>query len=1271
MICSGPHFLLVFPEGICCGIAFSERPALLSSRKAKHLGRGLVLAKRCAHLHALHHAAHLSQHLLRDQDTLSAGGFRACCASHAGENFLRHPHLKLVAHKLGILDAGKGPDARDHGDPEAFDAAQEILQQPQIEDGLGDGEFTSRLHFGGEAAHLEVQIGHAWIGRDAKRKSRRATDRVAAQVEPLVQIARNTGQSDGIHVKDGCGIGIGTHLRGVAGEAENILEPDGCRAQQIALNRKQVAVAAGVVQHGFDAHALLNLYAQAHRAHPGTGAWRVGHVDGIDAKLMQLFRAFQLFCAVKALRWNDFDHRAKLPGGDHGANLRAFGERRRLDPPLPFRPFGGRALDLGHTGRLRVERPQRAPDSPDVLRRRPTTSPHKGRASLDESAREAGQILGRGEVEATAIHRPGRTRVGHRRQWKLGRRAHPFKGRQNDGWAFAAVASYGIRSCCFEQPRRVFRTRSVETVAIVVYGHHHDNGQTRSGSRDSLQRKPCLAHIRHRLHHQQIRADSGPARGQRGCLFGKGATGILFADTSGTVAQLYPERAHRPGHESLECKLVAHLLRALAGQPNPGPVDIVDPGLQAKACQAYTVGTEGIGLQHLGPGLQIFHMHGADELGLLQIQLVVAAVDKDPTSVQHGPHGSVAQHGPKPRTATGQAFAAKETPCGILSLARLRTVGCRKIFHFHARRGRHQAILKQPSGVVSAGVRVLPKRRRDTSIVYTVWYTRDSLWAAAAITCRPPQSSESTPLNNRSLPASPRPLNHVSAISWLANRADAVPPLTSRFVFQSRQAARSVLAVCLLALVTLGLSSCGQQIYRTPEYTFSGRPVPPSLLLERVMVALTPDGSSGRLEILDGLRDIRNNVQNTIPSFQIAGYSGLPTAILNFPEEQRGYVYSNLSPYNLTVVNYSTEASAGNGGTFNSPVPSVAVTPDFVRIYGAGEATGQLILIDNSTGASYGLNLPNVYRVAVNRGDTVALAMVRNSNTLYRVVKLNANSVSPPGAVDCEPTVLPVYCVLPVQGSFDRPYDAYFSVDGSEAYILNCGLECGGGGNGGSSISQIPQGALQINTLPTSLPYPAVITNSVAIPGGVTTALSDGTNLYLAGQQMQPDGLFAGRLTVMPLATFVPGAPVPISDGTHSKLLFADDNTLWIGSQNCSVGERAHQASLGVTGAAANYNCLTRYDLGAGTASIVPALASNANGALSVPYPNQDENLLYLGSLTGICWVQNYHKVYTAYGGQVHAFNTVDGSEINNVNIIVQGTALDVAYMDALTNSAN
>ena len=469
------------------------------------------------------------------------------------------------------------------------------------------------------------------------------------------------------------------------------------------------------------------------------------------------------------------------------------------------------------------------------------------------------------------------------------------------------------------------------------------------------------------------------------------------------------------------------------------------------------------------------------------------------------------------------------------------------------------------------------------------------------------------------------------------------------------------LAALLTVGTLLGITACAHDYYAFPEYNFAGRPIPPSQLAQRVLVGVSPNSAStGALVILDGQHDLRSNIQNTVAGFAISGYSGFPTLILNFPEQLRGYVYSNTPPYAVTSINYSTEASLGSAGSFNGASTSLAIAPDFIHIFSAVLGNGQLVVVDNSTGGTYALNLPNVYRVAVNTGDTVALAMVKNSNALYRVIKLPANSVNPPGAIDCEPQVLPVYCVVPVPGTFDRPIGATFSLDGSSVYVENCGIECGGGTNGGAGVSILPQGALYINSIPTSVPYPNVVTRTVSIPGGVTDAVLDGTNLYASGQSLQPDGLLAGNLTVVPLATLVPNPPISISDGTHTRMLFADDNTLWIGSQFCATGERA---KLGL-----NYNCLTRYDVGAGTASIIPALTT-ANP--TVPYPNGDNNLVYYGSLTGICWVQNFHKVYTAYGGQVHAFNTVDGSEINNVNITVQGTALDVAYMDALTNQAN
>jgi hypothetical protein len=449
------------------------------------------------------------------------------------------------------------------------------------------------------------------------------------------------------------------------------------------------------------------------------------------------------------------------------------------------------------------------------------------------------------------------------------------------------------------------------------------------------------------------------------------------------------------------------------------------------------------------------------------------------------------------------------------------------------------------------------------------------------------------------------------------------------------------------------------------------------------MIGVTINGgATGSLQIVDALRDIRSNVQNTTTSFAVSGFaSGFPNLILSFPAEISGYVYSKTQG-DVQIINYGKESVTGSAGTFPGAT-GLAVPPTFGHVYAAEESLGQLAIIDNIAGKSYGLVLPNVFQVVVNTGDSVVLAMVRNSNTIYRVIKLNDNqfptstaAIAAIGAVDCQPFNVPVYCAVPVNtGStvspFDRPTGAYFSLDGTTVYVLNCGQECGGSA---SSVTYLQPGALQVNSYAQNtdpaLQNPNSFVRNIPVPGGVTAAVSDGTTLYVSGQQLQSDGFFAGNLSTIGLASNTVTGKYSISDGTHTKMLFADNNTLWIGSQFCATGERAHQSALGVTTQAANYNCLTRFDRGALSASIVPFVTQGSATAV-VPFPNTNQNQYYYGDLTGLCWVQTLNKVYTAYGGQVHIFSTVDGSEINNVNVIVQGTALDVAYMDAVTDADN
>ena len=184
----------------------------------------------------------------------------------------------------------------------------------------------------------------------------------------------------------------------------------------------------------------------------------------------------------------------------------------------------------------------------------------------------------------------------------------------------------------------------------------------------------------------------------------------------------------------------------------------------------------------------------------------------------------------------------------------------------------------------------------------------------------------------------------------------------------------------LLALSTLTLSSCKANYYKFPEYTYAGRPIPPSKLAERVMISVTVNGSSGDLQIVDALRDIRSNVENTISSFSIRGYSsGYPISIMNFPAETRGYVYST-SDGSLTNVNYSTESSSGSAGTFQSGAGAVAVPQAFTHYYGAEESVGVLEVIDNGVGVPPGM-MSHMFELfhstKGNRGTGLGLAVAK------------------------------------------------------------------------------------------------------------------------------------------------------------------------------------------------------------------------------------------------------------------------------------------------------
>jgi hypothetical protein len=499
----------------------------------------------------------------------------------------------------------------------------------------------------------------------------------------------------------------------------------------------------------------------------------------------------------------------------------------------------------------------------------------------------------------------------------------------------------------------------------------------------------------------------------------------------------------------------------------------------------------------------------------------------------------------------------------------------------------------------------------------------------------------------------------------------------------------SAAAALVLAAVVAG---CGSTTY------VDGRQLPPSKLLNRVMIAIqNPSAlSKGALQIVDAFYDERSGYNGTPASFSIAGFGGnLPYSIQSMPEEQLGGVYSE-GDGSFALISYQQEKESSTVGGLSGPSSSIFITRNGEYVFAANQQSNLFTVVSTASNTGIAFGLPGVYRVAVNPGGSMALAFVQNSNYAYYPRALTAAQTIaysggattwPMAAVDCEPQNAPSWCLFQVQSpdkvdatgnyygaplSFDRPIKAVFSADGSTAYILNCGPECGGTT---ASISILPispmifqpgqsSGLLPCSTSPCSSGAAgrgATPMKNLAIPGGASNALIDSSTMYVVGQCPELESsfgtcqsaassqtFFGGNLTVVNLTSFAISNPaVSISDGVPggvSRMIEADDNTLWIGMRQCTNGVRFE------SGAAGGYGCLTMYN-------------TSTNKVVMIEP--------YLGDATGIAAVTSLHKIYTAEGGQVYIYSTVDGSALNNEFVTVTGTAWDVAYMDAITDANN
>ena len=349
-----------------------------------------------------------------------------------------------------------------------------------------------------------------------------------------------------------------------------------------------------------------------------------------------------------------------------------------------------------------------------------------------------------------------------------------------------------------------------------------------------------------------------------------------------------------------------------------------------------------------------------------------------------------------------------------------------------------------------------------------------------------------------------------------------------------------------------------------------------------------------------------------------------------YPNKKLTLVFS-ASNNSLTAVNNVSQQvaqdSAGNTQALTLPgfTDSVIVAPDNATGFAAiptvlvnGQSPGAVTVLNLSGNAiSATLPIPGARFLAQSNDGSRIVVLGSRPDT---VTVLTPSSVG----TSADPR-------LDVQSPlFDHPVWAAFSSDGSTAYILNCGPECGG------TTASIT--FLDINS---NLPGP-----TIPVDAG-TIGLISGNTLYVAGTKPGANtcagsttptlATTCGEVSAIDLGTLTVSATATIIDGIHNRIQMGSNNQLFIGAQACTNIKVAANGST-------------------------PA---ETRGCLSILDANQMKVIVppLNGDVTGIQPITRRNAVYVIQNGQLEIYDTTT-DKLQKTQVDIIGQAVDVLEVD-------
>ena len=275
----------------------------------------------------------------------------------------------------------------------------------------------------------------------------------------------------------------------------------------------------------------------------------------------------------------------------------------------------------------------------DVVGRGAAASSDDLRAGSDGLTGEAGHVLRRAEIDVAAFDGAGHAGIGHGGDGEIGGGAHGFNRRENSGGSGGAVHADGSGAPLGEERGGLGWRGTVEAVAFVVDGDHDEDGKVRRSFFGGQEGFAGLIESRHGLDKEQFYA--GICQGAD--LFGEGGAGFVEAGLAEGL-EADAERADGASDVGGSGLLFFEVIDGLAGEADSSCVDFGDFGGKAVTSEAEAVSAEGVGFDDFRASLEVVLVDGEDQVGVGEVEFVVASVDEDAARVEDRTHGAIGKH---------------------------------------------------------------------------------------------------------------------------------------------------------------------------------------------------------------------------------------------------------------------------------------------------------------------------------------------------------------------------------------------------------------------------------------------------------------------------------------------------------------------------------------------------------------------------------------------------------------------------------------------------